>query len=303
MSIYKDKITLAMKIILNRLSENLRWEDVSRECGISYFHFHRIFSSYVGETPGDFITRKRLEKAISHIAYSRDVSLVDVALDCGYSSQANFSKAFKKYFGVTPTEVLRGENSKNSKIGKLKSKYGKDFNIENLYPEKEIAKDRYIKEVKMNFEIKEFAKRRVMFLSSEGGYKKEAIFNTWQKISQVAIEAGFDIETIDKFGVGHDNPEITAQEKCRYDACMELACDENVPNNVEVTFFPAGKYACFHYKGSSEKLLQFYLDIYKNWFDANGYEPGNFPLIENYIYVDKDNLDADIELETQFLLK
>ncbi len=302
-STYEAKIKLAIEIILNRLSSPIFWEEVARECGISYFHFHRIFTSYLHETPGYFISRKRLEKGILMIAYSSEVSLVDVAFSCGYSSQANFAKAFKKYFGVTPSEVMKGENSKNSKVGKLKSKYGKDFNIESLYPKKEINNDLYIKEVKMKFEIKEFEKRKVMYLRSKEGYKRESIFDTWQEISKLAINAGFDIDTVKKYGIGHDNPEVTAEHKCRYDACIELDEGNVAPSKLDITHFPEGSYACFHYRGNSQKLLQFYLDIYKNWFSANGYEPGDFPLIERYIFVDKDNPEVDIELETQFLLR
>ena len=91
------------------------------------------------------------------IAYSSNVSLSDIAFDCDYSSQANFSKAFKKYFGVTPGQVMKEENLK-SNLGKIERKYGKEFKIESLYPSKEINGDLYIKELKMNHVIKEFLK-------------------------------------------------------------------------------------------------------------------------------------------------
>lgn len=302
MSIYLDKIHIALKLIDKNLSRQMIWSEISKECGISHFHFHRIFTSHLNETPGEYITRRRLEKAIASIAYSEDVNLADVAFNCGYSSQANFTKAFKKFFGVTPGQVIKGK-CENSNPGKLESKYGKEFKIQNLYPREEINTDHYIKEVKMNYEIKEFGKRKVLFLSSKRGYLRESIYNTWKEISETVISAGYDIHNVPKYGVGHSNPEVTPEEKCRYDACIEISESDNVPSKLGVNYFPAGKYACFHFKGSSEKLLQFYLEIYKNWFSSNGYEPGDFPLIERYINVDKDDPNADIELETQFLLK
>jgi AraC family transcriptional regulator len=303
MSIYLDKINLAMKLIKRDLSSPIKWDEISKECGISHFHFHRIFSSHVNETPGQYITRKRLEKGVLLIAYGTNVSLVDVALSCGYSSQANFTKAFKKYFGVTPGQVIKGEQLQNSSIGKIKSRYGKEFKIESLYPREEVNQDLYLKEVKMNFEIKELEKRKVAFISSQEGYLRESIYNTWQKLIGIMAATGKNPDDLAKYGVGHDNPEVTAEEKCRYDACVEVTEKENIPAGVNTNHFPAGKYACFHYKGSGEKLLQFYLDIYKNWFTQAGHEPGDFPLIERYIFVDKDDPNADIELETQFLLK
>lgn len=157
MSIYVDKINLAIKIVERDLSRPLNWEEISKECRISHFHFHRIFTSHLDETPGEFITRKRLERSMVEIAYSSNVSLSDIAFDCDYSSQANFSKAFKKYFGVTPGQVMKEENLK-SNLGKIERKYGKEFKIESLYPSKEINGDLYIKELKMNHVIKEFLK-------------------------------------------------------------------------------------------------------------------------------------------------
>lgn len=302
MSIYTDKINIALKLIERNLSKQFVWNDIARECGISNFHFHRIFTAHLNETPGEYTTRKRLERAATLLAYGHDISLADISFSCGYSSQANFSKAFKKFFGVTPGQVLKKSELK-SNLGKLQSKYGKEFNIQSLYPREEINNDLYIKEVKMKHEIKSFPKRKVLFLSSKNGYVKESIFETWKNLSNSIIEAGKNFESMAKFGVGHDNPEITPEQKCRYDACVEILDEDNIPDGLEVNYFPEGKYACFHFKGSSEKLLQFYLDIYKNWFSANGYEPGNFPLIERYINVDEKNPDADIELETQFLLK
>ncbi|MCR9203912.1 MAG: AraC family transcriptional regulator [Halobacteriovoraceae bacterium] len=302
MSAYVDKINFALKLIDKNLSKQLVWIDISKECGISNFHFHRIFTAHMNETPGEYITRKRLERAMSFLAYANNTSLSEIAFSCGYSSQANFSKAFKKFFGVTPGQVIKGDRLK-SNLGKLESRYGKEFKIQNLYPRKEINSDLYIKEVKMNHNIKEFPKRKVLFLSSKNGYARDSIYNTWKEISEIINNSGKNIDDINKFGVGHDNPEVTPEDKCRYDACVEVSESDNLPSGLGVNYFPKGKYACFHFKGSSEKLLQFYLDIYKNWFSANGYEPGNFPLIERYIKVDKENLDADIELETQFLLK
>jgi AraC family transcriptional regulator len=303
MSTYEVKIKMAVSAIVNDLSSDLNWRKISKMCGISEYHFHRIFTSQMKETPRDFIIRKRLEKAISRLAYNNKTELHELAFDCGYSSQANFNKAFKAYFGVTPGQVLSEKNSKNSKIGKIKSKYGKDFNIQNLYPVPEIDSDPMIKEVIMNANIKNFPERIVVFESSQNGYVNESIHLTWKNFLNKLSGLGNSIPEIEKFGVGHDNPQVTPLEKCRYDACVLLSSLNNVPSNLKQMSFPDGKYACFHYKGSSEKLLQFYLDIYKNWFSNNSCEPGDFPLIERYIFVDKDNPEADIELETQFLLK
>lgn len=303
MSTYDDKIKKAIEIIESNLSSDLNWREISRQCAISEYHFHRIFTSSMDETPRDFIIRKRLEKAVARLAYSEKVSLQELAFDCGYSSQANFNKAFKAYFGVTPGQVINSSDPQKSMIGKIKSKYGKDFNIRNLYPLEEVNTDPVSREVIMNAKIKNFPERKVIFQTSQRGYVKESIHQTWEDFLKRLSELGESITELEKFGVGHDNPQVTPLEKCRYDACVLLESVKSTPSEFMQMSFPEGRYACFHYRGNSEKLLQLYLDIYKNWFPKNGQEPGDFPLIERYIYVDKDNPNADMELEVQFLLK
>jgi AraC family transcriptional regulator len=303
MNSYEDKIKNALLFIESNLSKELHWKEISRHCGISEFHFHRIFSSRMQETPREYIIRRRLEKALGKIAYRcSEINLVDVAFECGYSSQSNFNKAFKAYFGVTPGQVIQGNDPKNSKLGKIKSKYGKDFSIASLYPDQEIIKDHKEKEKNMKVEIKEFEERNVVYAVSKQGYKQESVFNTWNQLMTSLATLGNPVDTLQVFGVGHDNPQVTPEEKCRYYACVLKEELTSVPNNTLETKFPKGRYACFNYKGPSDKLIQFYLDIYKSWFSNNGEEPGDFPLIENYLFVDKENPGADMEVETQFLL-
>jgi AraC family transcriptional regulator len=304
MNTYEEKILKAISFIQNNLENNLIWNDISKLCGISEFHFHRIFSTYMGETPGEFIKRKRLEKAAMNMVYnSKELPLTEIALICGYSSQANLSKAIKQYFGVTPGEIIKGQGTKNSKIGKIKSKYGKDFSVKELYPNSELEHTRkeYLKESLMNVEIKSMAVRPVIYKSSEKGYLVSSIHKTWDDLIEKACYLPMEKDNFVMYGIGHDNPQITPEEKCRYDACIQIEEGVEVGSDFSTKQLPSGKYACFYFKGHSKDLIQFYLSIYANWFPKSGHEPGDHPLIEHYFDVDKET--GDIELEVQFLLK
>lgn len=305
MSSYEDKIKNAILIIQENLAEELNWTEISIRCGISEYHFHRIFSAVMKETPRNYIIRKRLEKAMSKIAYSiKEISLVDIALESGYSSQSNFTKAFKSYFGVTPKQARDNVSPKESKIGKIKSIYGKDFAVENLYPKNTNLKDKVLtSEVIMNVTINKFPEREIVYRTSKGGYKLESIHQLWTEFMTNLASLGNDMDSLTKLGIGHDNPQVTPEDKCRYDACVLANELSETPSNVNKMTIPAGKYACFRFEGKSKDLLDFYLKIYSNWFSENGCEPGNFPLIEKYIHIDKEDPEADIIVETQFLLK
>ena len=69
---YQDKVVKSLKYINDHLGKTILWEDVSKACGISNYHFHRIFCAIMDETPGNYIKRKRLERAIMLLIYSSD---------------------------------------------------------------------------------------------------------------------------------------------------------------------------------------------------------------------------------------
>ncbi|MGB3456567.1 MAG: AraC family transcriptional regulator [Litorimonas sp.] len=83
-------------------SRSVTIEDLAAEAGLSTAHFSRLFKETVGETPYRFLTLFRVERA-------RDMlndparPMVDIALACGFSDQAHFSRTFAKVVGMPPS--------------------------------------------------------------------------------------------------------------------------------------------------------------------------------------------------------
>ncbi len=110
---YKNRINTVIDFIDENLDEELSLDFLSELAFFSPFHFHRVFRLITGETPNSFIFRKRIEKIASILLVGTDESLNDLALRYGFSNGNSFSRAFKKYYGVNPSEYK--ENF--SKIG------------------------------------------------------------------------------------------------------------------------------------------------------------------------------------------
>ena len=81
-------------------------DDAAREACLSPFHFHRLFHSTFGETPHDFLTRRRMEHA-RHLLASGEMTVTEVCLEVGYSSLGSFSSKFQSLVGVSPTQYQR----------------------------------------------------------------------------------------------------------------------------------------------------------------------------------------------------
>jgi AraC family transcriptional regulator len=83
------------------LDDDITVETLASTACLSRFHFARAFKAATGKAPHQFISVKRLELAKSLLTEGRR-SLMDVALTCHFSSQANFSRAFHRATGITP---------------------------------------------------------------------------------------------------------------------------------------------------------------------------------------------------------
>jgi AraC-like DNA-binding protein len=81
-------------------------DTAAREACLSTFHFHRLFRSTFGETPHDFLTRRRMDRA-RHLLASGEMTVTEVCLEVGYSSLGSFSSKFQSMVGVPPTQYQR----------------------------------------------------------------------------------------------------------------------------------------------------------------------------------------------------
>jgi AraC-like DNA-binding protein len=80
--------------------------DLAKEFDMTPGHFCRAFKQSTGETPHGFMARRRLERSADMLRLST-TSATEIALECGFGSSSNFSIAFRREFGQSPTEFRR----------------------------------------------------------------------------------------------------------------------------------------------------------------------------------------------------
>jgi transcriptional regulator GlxA family with amidase domain len=88
------------------LATDLDLNTLAAESGYSRSHFLRTFRTLMGCSPHQCLTRLRVEKAKT-ILRGNSISLIDIALDCGFSSHAHFSNTFRQIVGIAPSEYRR----------------------------------------------------------------------------------------------------------------------------------------------------------------------------------------------------
>jgi len=103
LEVHLDCIEDVMKYIREHISEPLDRETLAAIAGFSVPHFHRVFTSHVGESAISYVRRIRLERAARKLRMGA-VDITEVALAAGYDTHAAFGKAFKQQFGLSPSE-------------------------------------------------------------------------------------------------------------------------------------------------------------------------------------------------------
>jgi AraC-like DNA-binding protein len=83
------------------LGENCQVGDLAKVALLSTSHFSRAFKKSFGETPRDYLTRRRIHHAQA-IMLSSEQPLAKIALDCGMADQSHFCRAFRRVVGVSP---------------------------------------------------------------------------------------------------------------------------------------------------------------------------------------------------------
>ena len=122
---YIKRINTILLFIDENLNSELSLETIANLGFYSPFHFHRIFKAITNETLNSYITRKRIEKTASILLHQKNVSITELSLQCGFNSNSSFTRTFKKFYGLSPSE-LRKSKPKYSKIRQVESKYGQE---------------------------------------------------------------------------------------------------------------------------------------------------------------------------------
>jgi AraC family transcriptional regulator len=82
------------------LTKEITVEELAAAASLSRFHFSRMFKIATGQSPSCFTGRLRLELSKSLLIAGK--SIADVAHDCGFSSESNFVRSFRRSTGITP---------------------------------------------------------------------------------------------------------------------------------------------------------------------------------------------------------
>jgi len=101
-----DPVFRSLELIENRIYEKLTIDNLADAVYFSKYHYQRLFHQIVGETVMDYVMKRKLTLAGRRLVET-DAAIIDIAVEYGYDSREGFSRSFKAYMGVSPSEYRK----------------------------------------------------------------------------------------------------------------------------------------------------------------------------------------------------
>ncbi len=273
---YDEKLNVIIEYINNNLDNKIDVKTLAEISHFSPFHFHRISRALLGEPIGAYISRTRLETAAKMIRYST-LNIEAIAYNVGFETPSSLSKAFKIHFGISPTEYRKNKlfNFKKSNI---------------------MNATLSIKKPK----IQDIEDQQCLYYRMQGAYQTLDYTGAWKKLWEQVKAQKLFTKGIQHFGLPHDDPKVTDEDKIRYDACLIIHKDAKPDGDIGVKTLSGGKFAVFLYQGSYKYFADVYNHIFNEWLLNTDYELRDEPVRERYI--SNPERVAEDKLKTEFYI-
>ena len=231
-------------IVADPMAEH-RLEDLARVAHFSPFHFHRVYSSMVGETVAATVRRVRLGLA-TRLLEEGAQSITQVALASGYDSPQAFSRAFGHFTGQSPSAFQAHMHRAIAHAG-----------------------------TGLSVEIIERPAQRVHALRHQGPLS--TIAHTQRRLHLHANAGGVS----DWLGVSCGDPEDAANFS--YYAAAASPAPWPADAEIDMLDIPAGRYALHCLVGPYTRINAALNALYGRWLPGSGYEPDDRPTLEHYL--------------------
>lgn len=275
------RINKAIQYIENNLASSLLLEGIAQEAHFSQFHFHRVFKAVVNETLHNYITRKRIERAAILLLHHPNKNITHIATLVGFTSISTFSRAFKKFYGLSATEFREKSPGKFSKICKTESKNGQVItelqqyicNIQNHL--------NFIRMKANSIAVKDLTELKVAYIPHIGPCEQIGI--AFDKLLKWGYPKGLVNGQNKVITIYHDSPKITDPNKLRMSACISLP-KENYPidsSEINTRVIPAGKHVVAQFEITVDEFQKAWESVFA-WVFEKGFKVRNSDPFEVY---------------------
>ena len=260
-----ERMNTTIEYIEAHLLEELHMPTIAKVAGTSESEIQKTFYALTGISIVEYVRRRRLSLAGLELQ-KREKSVLEIALEYGYTSPDSFTRAFRQLHGITPSAVKKG--------GCLLKSYGK---ITFVLTIKGVNAMNYKIVRKEEIHIIGFKK----WFSTENGSQLEEIPKMWDSVTEPVKK---------KITALSNNNGVVGLCADMYDGGFDywIGCmsDQECPADLEEITIPASSWAVFEIIGPMRPLPNAMQDIWKRiyaeWLPNSVYEHAMLPEIEYY---------------------
>jgi AraC family transcriptional regulator len=279
---YVARVNTVVDLIQSRLDTDLSLETLAEEAGFSPFHFHRVFAGVVGEPLHTFVRRARLERAALELERRPDRSITDIALDFGFSSSANFSRAFKEAFGATARAFRNSRTHYPEQAREILKRINDEIRDSTEQVREHLRTAATTQgRVALEMAIEEFPATTVAYVRHYGPYEERQKAALFRRISHWAATA-MPNQTPTFLGICYGDRGLLDPDRRRYDACVILPEGVRLEAPIARLDIRSGKVAVRRQISTSLLVCSIWSNIHRDWLPESGYAPDDRPCIERF---------------------
>lgn len=285
---HRKRIRRAAHYVNLNLDTKFSLDHLARIACYSNYHFIRVFEMLMGETPCQYIIRKKMERA-GFLLLQTDLSVTDVALSVAYGTPSSFCKTFTSHFTMSPRQ--------------FRDSVAVDHYLKSNHPFRAFTGNRNRSASVPKPVIKKLPAMDFLYIKnrgvSNGNFLASALrsFDCFKtKIRQNELQ---DV-TLHSASIYPFRP-AGSEDKEAINLVGALAAQAIQPTDGLQTFsLPAGNYAIFNHYGSYDFISQTWNQICMNWYPKSGKVLREEPPIE--LHLDTDDSESSLELVAYVLI-
>ena len=263
---YYERINQIQHYIRTHLDEPLDRDALARMAGFSLPHFHRLFTAHVGESIGAYVRRARMERAAQRLL-GDEANITWLALEAGYETHSAFSKAFKQYFGVSPTEFR--ELKPKAAAYLIHRRFLFQRKVPSMQP----------------IEIRTLPDLQVLYARTTELMTSPAFQTANQEAFSQLFQRGGALMNQISHCVAIYPDEVEIGKVARFDAGVVFADGQtpSAPAGLAYQTLPGGRWAVFRHVGPYDTLWQTWQAAYRDWLPTSGETVRDALPFEDYV--------------------
>ncbi|MEZ6101165.1 MAG: GyrI-like domain-containing protein [Pirellulaceae bacterium] len=136
-------------------------------------------------------------------------------------------------------------------------------------------------DIAANVAVKDVDEFRVVYRRYFGSYDDPDVHTVFEDVVRWAMPRNLD-DFARYISIPWDDSDITAEEKCRFDACLQVDNDVRLDGGFNWQTIPSGKYAVYDCEITEHDFDSPWTELMRTWLPTSGFQPDDRPRFERY---------------------